>query len=438
MPGTNEAVKDFHGESDSQFERLVTAPETRPFNGHGTMAPAFTSESVGWKAEVATRGTDAVRAERDGERAVLLHWVRHGADRDAYDADSYPLPPELLHQPITRDYLISPGTAAPASVMERLLTAPETKVFSGEGTMVPAFTTKSAGWKKDLQAARKDSKECEQTLRQEREGERRALLEWVRAGAPEQAWKDDRFVLSRELADHALTEDYVVKDEGDKPAMPRAVKVQTLFTDRCIRCHAATGGANAKARKIPLEQYEQVKAYCEEERPADPSSTAAEPRVRIQSLIRDRCVRCHTAEGSANDKAAKCPLDSYERLAVYTSPATSGGMPIRELAQTTHVHLLGLSILFTLTGLVFSFTSFPLWVRAVFGPFPLLAQIADISCWWLARLDPLFAKAIVATGALVALGLSIQIVGSLLSMFFGKSLAASQEVPAAITASGPE
>jgi mono/diheme cytochrome c family protein len=315
-------------------------------------------------------------------------------------------------------------------VLERLLTAPETKIFSGEGTMAPAFTTKSAGWKSDLKAARKDSKQCEQALREEREGERRALVEWVRAGAPEKAWKEDRFLLSKELADHAITEDYVVKDEGDKPATPRAVKLQTLFTDRCVRCHAAVGGANAKARKIPLEQYEQVKAYCEEERPVDPSATAAEPRVRIRSLIQDRCVRCHTAEGSANDKAAKCPLDSYDRLAVYTSQATSGGMPIRGLAQTTHVHLLGFSMLFTLTGLVFSFTSFPTWVRAVFGPFPLLAQIADISCWWLARLDPLFAKAILVTGVLVALGLGIHIAGSLISMFFGKSLAASSPHPA--------
>jgi mono/diheme cytochrome c family protein len=425
MPGPKEVVKEFHGESDSQLDRLLMAPESRPFNGHGTMAPAFTSESLGWKADVATRGEAAVRAERDGEREVVLHWARHGADQKAYDEDSYPLPPELINHPLTRHYVIAPGAAAPASVLERLLTAPETKVFSGEGTMAPAFTTKSAGWARDLKAARKSSKECEQDLLKERTGERLALVDWVKAGAPKQAWDADRYVLSQGLAGQLITDEYLVKDESDKPVSPRAVKVQTLFTERCVRCHAASGGASDKARKIPLEKYEQVQAYCEIERPGDPSSTAAEPRVRIRSIVQDRCARCHTAEGSSNDKAAKCPLDSYDRLAVYTSPDTSGGMPIRGLAQTTHVHLLGFSMLFMLTGLVFSFTSFPVWVRACFGPFPLLAQLADISCWWLARLDPLFAKLILVTGVLVALGLGIHIAGSLFSMFFSKPQAAS-------------
>jgi hypothetical protein len=424
MPGPNEVVKNFHGESDSQFERLLTAPESRPFNGHGTMASAFTTESAGWKADVAVRGESAVRAERDAERAVLLHWVRNGSDRKAYENDSYPLPPELLSQPIAKDYVVTPSASQPVSVLERLLTAPEHRVFSGEGTMAPAFTTRSAGWSKDVKAARKDRSDREQSLRQERTGERLALVAWVRAGAPKPAWDGDRFVLPKELADHALTDEYLVKDDNDKPVTPRAVKVQTMFTERCTRCHAAAGGANDKARKIPLECYEQVLAYCEPEKPANPLATAAEPQVRIRSILQDRCVRCHTPGNSADDKAARCPLDSYERLAVYTSKDTSAGMPIRSLAQTTHVHLLGFSMLFTLTGLVFSFTSFPLWVRSVFGPFALVAQVADISCWWLARLDPLFAQAILVTGGLVALGLFVQIGGSLFSMFCGKSQAA--------------
>jgi hypothetical protein len=56
-------------------------------------------------------------------------------------------------------------------------------------------------------------------------------------------------------------------------------------------------------------------------------------------------------------------------------------------------------------------------MRLIFGPFTLLAQIADISCWWLGRADPNFARLIAVTGGLVAMGLIIQVVGSLLNMF---------------------
>jgi hypothetical protein len=52
----------------------------------------------------------------------------------------------------------------------------------------------------------------------------------------------------------------------------------------------------------------------------------------------------------------------------------------------------------------------------------LAVQVIDISCWWLARLDgvgPYFAMAILVTGGLVALGLSLQIILSLFNMYGG-------------------
>jgi hypothetical protein len=50
-----------------------------------------------------------------------------------------------------------------------------------------------------------------------------------------------------------------------------------------------------------------------------------------------------------------------------------------------------------------------------------LAQVVDISFWWLARLPepqgPLFAQAIVVSGAIVAIGLLLHIVLSLFNLF---------------------
>ena len=80
------------------------------------------------------------------------------------------------------------------------------------------------------------------------------------------------------------------------------------------------------------------------------------------------------------------------------SDPAARGMSLSKLAQTTHVHMLGFSMLYGLTGLLFAFTSYPVFVRVLIAPLPLLAQIIDISFWWLARLDepygPGFAAAI--------------------------------------------
>jgi hypothetical protein len=405
LPGKEEAISTYHGNNRSVLERVLTAPEDRVFSGNGTMRPAFTTQSAGWRHDVRARGETVVRREREGELEVLLHWTRNGADAKAYEEDSYPLPDELRNHPITKDYLITADRAPTPSLMERVLTTMPgpTVPFSGDGSMVPALTTRSTGWKKAI----KEKPEAQ--VRQEREGERLALLSWIRAGARKEAYEADKFTLPAALAKQPITEDFVAEDPKGK-----AVKIKTLIEVRCARCH---DGGNTKAGRAPLATFEDVSAYCESDAPANVAATAAEPRVKLRTLIQDRCVRCHTRTEPVMDKAGRAPLETYEQLAAYAAPESSGGMPLRGLAQTTHVHLLGFSMLFALTGLVFSFTSYPLWMRAVFGPFTLVAQVIDISCWWLGRLNPLFAQVILITGGLVALGLLIQILGSLFNLF---------------------
>jgi hypothetical protein len=99
-------------------------------------------------------------------------------------------------------------------------------------------------------------------------------------------------------------------------------------------------------------------------------------------------------------------------------------MSMEKLAQTTHVHLLGFSMLYGLTGLILAFSSYPRPVRILLCPLPLVAQIVDISFWWLARLPdphgPMFARCIVYSGAVVAIGLLLHIVLSLFNLFRAK------------------
>jgi hypothetical protein len=98
-------------------------------------------------------------------------------------------------------------------------------------------------------------------------------------------------------------------------------------------------------------------------------------------------------------------------------------LSVESLTQSTHAHLLSFSMLWALTGLAFAFTSYPRWLRVCLSPLVLIAQVADIACWWLARLPdvgPYFAVAIFGTGALVGIGLSLQIVLSMFNMYGGK------------------
>jgi hypothetical protein len=260
------------------------------------------------------------------------------------------------------------------SQLERLLSQEENLPFNGSGSMRAAFTARSSGWKGQInkrakeelkekqEKGEKDAKldlpEAEKHLRGDRDGERLALLAWIRAGAPEKAFESNDFELAGVPDDQPITARYLIKDAEENPVKPHRVRIQNLLDDRCVRCHKEGG----QVSDAPLETYDDVKSYCDVE-----------------------------ARGHA--------------------------MSLTKLAQTTHVHLLGFSMLYGLTGLIFAFTSYPGWMRFVLAPLPLLAQVADISCWWLGRLDPQFAHTISITGGIVAAGLFLHIVLSLFNMF---------------------
>lgn len=117
--------------------------------------------------------------------------------------------------------------------------------------------------------------------------------------------------------------------------------------------------------------------------------------------------------------AAKPKVDKW-------AEAKSRQLSVDALTQSTHAHLLSFSLLWAATGLIFAFTSYPTLLRVVISPLVLIAQVADVACWWLARLEgigPFFALAIMGTGAIVGLGLMAQIVLSIWNMYGPKGKA---------------
>lgn len=251
----------------------------------------------------------------------------------------------------------------PVSKLEKLVMGPTKGVpFNGSGSMAAAFFDRSPDYR---QAVRLDKSKVDA----EREGERRILQLWINAAETERrtAYDTDRFAVPSDKVPTAITEKFLHDDRS-------SYKVKSILADRCVTCHG-DGGEQAN---FPLESYAQLMKYME-------VPAAAEATVQEGELVRsDRQI-------------------SKEKL-----------------AQSTHAHLLSFAMLFSLTGIIFAFTSYPGIVRGLLGPLVLVAQVADVSCWWLARLDgpgPYFAMCIILTGGTVGLGLCAQIVLSTFNMY---------------------
>ncbi len=285
-------------------------------------------------------------------------------------------PGDLLPSPDDAVRVFHGDTGAkPKSKIEQLL--PEDyqgKKMNGQGQMTAAFYQRSEDYKDAISerarelAKKQGIKKPDEAIKGaataevdfERNGERLAMIAWVQGGAKEGEYNDDNFPLPQDIEKLPITRKMLVEQNGEI-AEPHAVKIQTLFQQRCVSCHQDGG----EAQNYPLTNYAEIKKY--------------------------------------------------------VSAKTSEGMSMVKLAQTTHTHLLGFSMLYGLTGLILAFSSYPRLVRIVLCPLPLLAQIVDISFWWLARLPdpegPMFARCIVYSGAVVAVGLFLHIVLSLFNLF---------------------
>ncbi|HSQ57413.1 MAG TPA: hypothetical protein VLM40_16950, partial [Gemmata sp.] len=160
------------------------------------------------------------------------------------------------------------------------------------------------------------------------------------------------------------------------------------------------------------------------------SFKSAPDAVKVKSIIDARCVVCHGQGGDA-DKYPLCTFDQIEKYLKVEEPKVDGNwikvqepMSLEKLTQSTHAHLLSFAVLFSLTGLVFAFSSYPASVRCILAPLALVAVVADVALWWLARLSDgygvYFAMGVIGTGGLTGVALGLQIALSVWNMYAAK------------------
>jgi len=135
---------------------------------------------------------------------------------------------------------------------------------------------------------------------------------------------------------------------------------------------------------------------------------------RIKPIFDKRCLSCH--DGS-NPHIPN--VDGYEEVAKLAEVDT--GMDVFTLIRVSHIHLFGITFIFFIMGLIFSHAFVrPVWFKSLVVALPFLAIIIDVLSWYVTKVFPPFAYAVILGGGLMGLSFAFQWVVSMYQIWFSK------------------
>ena len=135
---------------------------------------------------------------------------------------------------------------------------------------------------------------------------------------------------------------------------------------------------------------------------------------RIKPIFDKRCLSCH--DGS-NPHIPN--VDGYEEVAKLAEVDT--GMDVFTLIRVSHIHLFGITFIFFIMGLIFSHAFVrPVWFKSLIIALPFLAIIIDVMSWYVTKVFPPFAYAVILGGGLMGLSFAFQWVVSMYQIWFSK------------------
>jgi len=131
---------------------------------------------------------------------------------------------------------------------------------------------------------------------------------------------------------------------------------------------------------------------------------------QVAPILAKNCGTCHSAQSGLSS------LASFEDVEKLTK--TDTGSSLLQLARVSHIHLFGISIIFLMTGAIFSLSETPVSFRVAVVLMPYLAILMDIGSWWATKyFDPVFAYIVLIGGALMGLSMACQILIPLWEMW---------------------
>lgn len=148
------------------------------------------------------------------------------------------------------------------------------------------------------------------------------------------------------------------------------------------------------ASTISAHEYDQISAWI------DGGATEADYATSVEPIISKNCMSCHHADGYFPT------LETYEDLKPLTEPDT--GMDVTKLARMTHVHLLGIPLLFYILGALFIRTRWNEVLKSFIVVLPFVGILMDIAHWWITKTDKNAAVGVLLGGALMSLGFALQ------------------------------
>lgn len=131
----------------------------------------------------------------------------------------------------------------------------------------------------------------------------------------------------------------------------------------------------------------------------------------VKPIFDRNCIACHNPSSGLQIPS----LVTFQDVEKLTRADT--GESILQLARVSHIHLFGISIIFLLTGAIFSLSETPNWLRVSLVVIPYLSILADIGSWWFTKFIPVFGFVVVIGGAIWGSALAAQIVISFWEMW---------------------
>lgn len=143
----------------------------------------------------------------------------------------------------------------------------------------------------------------------------------------------------------------------------------------------------------------------------------------VKPIFDERCIGCH------NGHMGGIP-DLRDYAGISETIKLDKGVSVGTLVRVSHIHLFGLTLIFTIIGFIFSH-AYIKWrhVKSLIILVPFLAIFVDIASWWLTKVSAAFGYTVIIGGALMGVAFALQWAISMYQMWFFHPDVGEKHVP---------
>lgn len=124
--------------------------------------------------------------------------------------------------------------------------------------------------------------------------------------------------------------------------------------------------------------------------------------MTVGPIFDRQCVACHDG---ANPHIAD--LSDYDAVSEVAELDT--GMDLFTLVRVSHIHMFGITFIFFISGLIFSYAKMRnLWLKSAIIALPFIAIIMDVTSWYLTKIYPGFSWVVFISGGVMGMSFAAQ------------------------------